>query len=36
MDYLKTEASFWKKEETSDGIRWIEARISDDEALKKW
>ena len=36
MDYLKTEAPFWKKEETSDGIRWIEARISDDEALKKW
>jgi molybdopterin synthase catalytic subunit len=36
MDYLKTEAPFWKKEETTQGTRWIDARISDDEALKKW
>ena len=36
MDYLKTQAPFWKKEETSDGSRWVDARISDDAALVKW
>jgi molybdopterin synthase catalytic subunit len=36
MDYLKTLAPFWKKEETPDGARWVDARLSDDEALKKW
>ena len=36
MDYLKTLAPFWKKEATSDGERWVDARLSDDEALKKW
>jgi molybdopterin synthase catalytic subunit len=36
MDYLKTQAPFWKKEQTSEGARWVDARVSDDEALKKW
>ena len=36
MDYLKTQAPFWKKEETSEGSRWVDARISDDAALAKW
>ena len=36
MDYLKTEAPFWKKEWTPDGPRWIEARDSDDHAVSKW
>lgn len=36
MDYLKTEAPFWKKERTRDGDRWVEARHSDDEAAQRW
>ena len=36
MDYLKTQAPFWKKEETPAGSRWVDARESDDQALKKW
>jgi molybdopterin synthase catalytic subunit len=36
MDYLKTEAPFWKKEETRDGARWVDARESDDAALARW
>ncbi|MBH1957812.1 MAG: molybdenum cofactor biosynthesis protein MoaE [Burkholderiales bacterium] len=36
MDYLKTQAPFWKKEETPDGARWVDARVSDDVALAKW
>ncbi len=36
MDYLKTLAPFWKKEDAPDGARWVDARLSDDEALKKW
>jgi molybdopterin synthase catalytic subunit len=36
MDYLKTEAPFWKKESTPFGDRWVEARESDDLALAKW
>jgi len=36
MDYLKTQAPFWKKEETSDGERWVEARASDDAAAARW
>jgi molybdopterin synthase catalytic subunit len=36
IDYLKTEAPFWKKEETPEGARWVDARVSDDEALDKW
>nr|WP_198980536.1 molybdopterin synthase catalytic subunit MoaE [Herbaspirillum sp. ASV7] len=36
MDYLKTQAPFWKKEQTPDGARWVDARESDDSALTKW
>ena len=36
IDYLKTEAPFWKKEQTPDGARWVDARATDDIALKKW
>lgn len=36
MDYLKTEAPFWKKESTPDGARWVSARDSDDTAREKW
>ncbi len=36
MDYLKTAAPFWKKEQTPDGARWVDARESDDHALEKW
>lgn len=36
MDYLKTRAPFWKKEQTSEGARWVEARASDDEAAERW
>ncbi len=36
MDYLKTQAPFWKKEQTSTGARWVDARVSDDAALAKW
>lgn len=36
MDYLKTEAPFWKKERTRDGDRWVEARHSDDVAAQRW
>jgi molybdopterin synthase catalytic subunit len=36
MDYLKTQAPFWKKEQTPSGERWVEARASDDEAAAKW
>lgn len=36
MDYLKTEAPFWKKEDTPDGARWVDARDSDDSAKAKW
>ena len=36
MDFLKTEAPFWKKEWTPEGPRWIEARESDDHAAAKW
>ena len=36
MDYLKTEAPFWKKEHTPEGARWVDARVSDDEALARW
>ena len=35
IDYLKTRAPFWKKEQTSDGERWVEARHSDDQAQGK-
>lgn len=36
MDYLKTQAPFWKKETTSAGARWVDARVSDDAALARW
>jgi len=36
MDYLKTDAPFWKKEQTPNGTRWIDARVSDDKARAKW
>ncbi|MDR5750864.1 MULTISPECIES: molybdenum cofactor biosynthesis protein MoaE [unclassified Caballeronia] len=36
MDYLKTQAPFWKKEKTEAGERWVDARESDDSALKRW
>ena len=36
MDYLKTKAPFWKKEQTPQGSRWVEARASDDEAAQRW
>ena len=36
MDYLKMQAPFWKKEQTPDGARWVDARASDDAAQKKW
>jgi molybdopterin synthase catalytic subunit len=36
MDYLKTDAPFWKKETTPDGERWVEARESDDSARERW
>lgn len=36
MDYLKTQAPFWKKETTSDGDKWIEAKASDMEKAKGW
>jgi molybdopterin synthase catalytic subunit len=37
MDYLKTRAPFWKKESFADGhARWVDARDSDDESLRRW
>jgi molybdopterin synthase catalytic subunit len=37
MDYLKTQAPFWKKETTADGgSRWVDARVADDDALARW
>lgn len=36
MDYLKTQAPFWKKEQTPGGARWVDARVADDAALAKW
>ena len=36
MDYLKTQAPFWKKEQTPTGAHWVDARVSDDAALAKW
>jgi molybdopterin synthase catalytic subunit len=37
MDYLKTQAPFWKKETTADGgARWVDARVADDDALARW
>lgn len=36
IDYLKTQAPFWKKEQTPQGARWVDARVSDDVAMQKW
>jgi molybdopterin synthase catalytic subunit len=36
MDYLKTQAPFWKKESTPEGERWVDARVADDAALQRW
>lgn len=36
MDYLKTQAPFWKKEQTPEGAQWVDARVSDDAALARW
>ncbi len=36
MDYLKTQAPFWKKETTPEGARWVDARVADDAALERW
>ena len=36
MDYLKTQAPFWKKEQTPEGERWVDARSTDDAALERW
>jgi molybdopterin synthase catalytic subunit len=36
MDYLKTAAPFWKKEDTSEGARWVDARVTDDAAMARW
>ncbi|MDC8758472.1 molybdenum cofactor biosynthesis protein MoaE [Janthinobacterium fluminis] len=36
IDYLKTEAPFWKKEQTPQGARWVDARVTDETALAKW
>ena len=36
MDYLKTQAPFWKKEQTPEGARWVDARVADDDAMQRW
>jgi len=36
MDYLKTQAPFWKKEQTDKGTRWVDARVSDEAAMQRW
>ena len=36
MDYLKTQAPFWKKETTAEGARWVDARSRDDQAAARW
>jgi molybdopterin synthase catalytic subunit len=36
MDYLKTQAPFWKKEQTPGGSHWVDARVADDAALQRW
>jgi molybdopterin synthase catalytic subunit len=36
MDYLKTQAPFWKKEQTPQGVHWVEARAADDRAAERW
>ncbi len=36
MDWLKTDAPFWKKEQTNGGDHWVDSKVSDEEKCKKW
>jgi molybdopterin synthase catalytic subunit len=36
MDYLKTRATFWKKEHRPEGVSWVEAKAADDEKAERW
>ena len=36
MDYLKTAAPFWKKEDTPEGARWVDSRVTDAAAMERW
>lgn len=36
MDFLKTAAPFWKKEDTPEGSRWVDARVTDETAMTRW
>jgi len=36
IDYLKTAAPFWKKEDTPEGGRWVDARVTDETAMSRW
>jgi molybdopterin synthase catalytic subunit len=36
MDYLKTDAPFWKSEDTADGAKWVSSRAEDDKARRRW
>jgi molybdopterin synthase catalytic subunit len=36
MDYLKVHAPFWKEEERTGGTRWVEAKSTDDDAVRRW
>jgi molybdopterin synthase catalytic subunit len=36
MDYLKTQAPFWKKEQSAEGAQWVEAKTADDKAAERW
>ncbi len=36
MDWLKTQAPFWKKESDGQDSRWVDARVADDEAAARW
>jgi len=36
MDFLKTQAPFWKREQTAEGARWVDARASDEKAAERW
>jgi molybdopterin synthase catalytic subunit len=36
MDWLKTQAPFWKREETTEGSRWVDAKAADDAAAARW
>ncbi len=36
MDFLKTKATFWKKEETGSGAKWVDAKSSDSDSVQRW